>query len=33
MSTTMTPGATQSQYLPVRDEWLARRKEPILEPE
>ena len=31
MSATTTPA--QSPYLPVRDDWLARRTEPILEPE
>ncbi len=30
MSATTTPA--QSPYLPVRDDWLARRSEPILEP-
>ena len=31
MSTTTQPAAS-SPYLPVRDDWLARRTEPILEP-
>src|ERR1700758_3650985 len=32
MSTTTQPAAS-SPYLPVRDDWLARRTEAILEPE
>lgn len=30
---TTTPGSASKQYIPIREDWLARRQEPILEPE